>query len=320
MAGNALPLLLLGGAAVMLTGGKKKKKSTDLGELPAPPEKEGAEAKPTAGEPVPGPSEPGSDVEPGPGPVLPQPETPKRPLGPSGVGSCANPIYTREALYIDPAVASRLNQGALTAYNDAGYYFYIRPDAQDEIFDMGLKTFASMAAQQTAPTVRSVILREILSSINNKCDWEMPTDKFDQPMILVWEDGIRLLTLAQMMAKYSDPSSDNLFKTGKRYTIPRAPLGMNDPGFPNPKINQRTMIVATDKSMQNAEHLIGRVSKLTGPNGEPSKFEIRIVDSFKGSDVSPKRTTKHGFKVMSNAFFSRTTPTGIYRFFPEGEV
>ncbi len=85
-------------------------------------------------------------------------------------------------------------------------------------------------------------------------------------------------------------------------------------------MNQRVMILATDKSLQNAEHLIGRVTKLSGPNGEPDRFEIRIVDTFKGADVRPRRTKKHGFKDSSNAFFRKTSPTGVYRFYDPGEV
>jgi hypothetical protein len=123
-----------------------------------------------------------------------------------------------------------------------------------------------------------------------------------------------------MMVNYSDPHPDYLFKTGKRYTMPRLPLGLPDEPMISPKINRRVMILATDKSLQNAEHLIGRVSKLTGPNGEPGKFEIRIVDTFKGEDVTPKLSSKHGFKDLSNAYFSKATPTGIYRLYAEGTV
>lgn len=299
----------------MLAGGKKKKKVTEekpKGELPdvEPDEEKPATEGPSAG-PEPSP-------EPQPGPALPGPEKPVRPLGPSGAGSCANSIYRRDAIYIDPAVADRLNQGALTAYNESGYYFYIRHDAQDEIFDLGLTTFASMAAKKTPPTLRSVVLREILLGINNKCNWNAPTDKFDKVMKLVWDDGIRLMVLAQMMAGYTDPHPDNLFKTGKRYTMPRMPLGMPDPGASKVELNQRVEIIATDKSLQNAEHIFGRISKLSGPNGEPDRFEIKIVPEFQSSYVVPKRTEKHGFKELSNAYFSKNSPTGIYRFYGIG--
>jgi hypothetical protein len=313
---NALPILLAGGAALLLMGGKKGKKSVpDSGK--DLPDVTGDEPEGTA-EPE---TKSDSEPEPMPGPGLPEPAEPKRPLGPSGVGSCANDIYRRDAVYIDSAVAGRLSQGALTAYSDAGYYFYIRKDAQEKIFDAALPTFASMAAKQSAPTLRSVVLREILNGfVNNHCDWDVPTNKFDAPMRLVWDDGIRLLTMAQMMANHTDPHPDNLFKTGKRYTMPRLPLGLPDEPMVSPKMNRRIMILATDKSLQNAEHLIGRVTKLTGPNGEPNKFEIRIVDTFQGEDVRPLRSDKHGFKDLSNAYFSKTTPTGVYRLYAEGVV
>ena len=317
MPGKALPLLLLGGAAVVLAGGKKKKKVNGVkpkGELPdvepdEPEPKKPGVAKPSVPKPTP---------KPKPEPSLPAPDKPLRPLGPTGVGSCANSIYRRDVVYIDPAVSDRLSQGALNAYNEAGYYFYIRHEAQEEIFDLGLKTFASMAAKSTAPTLRSVILREILSEINNECNWNEPTSEFDGPMEHVWDDGIRLMVLAQMMAGYNDPHPDHLFKTGKRYTMPRAPLGMNDPGAAGVKMDQRVEIIATDKSLQNAEHLFGRVSKLSGPNGESDRFEIRIVPEFQNRHVVPKRTEKHGFKQSSNAYFSKMSPTGIYRFYAPG--
>lgn len=326
---NPLPLLALGGAALLLAGGKKKKKKpVDTGqELPdvtgddssADPYEEpsgGSSAKPGT-TPQPG----AGDPEPMPGPSTPAPDKPKRPLGPSGSGSCVNAVYTREAQYIDPAVADRLSQGALTLFSEAGYYFYIRRDWQDKLFDAALSTFASMGAQQTWPTLRSVVLREILmDDSNTECDWNVPTSDFDAPMSLVWDDGMRLMTLAQVMANYSDPHPDNLFKTGKRYTMPRLPLGISEQGFATPKMDQRVMILATDKSLQNAEHLIGRVSKLSGPNGESDRFEIRIVDTFQGKSTRPDLTAKHGFKALSNAYFSKNAPTGIYRFYQEGMV
>jgi len=329
---NALPILLAGGAALLLMGGKKKAKpAADSGkDLPDVAEEKPEEADTAGGskpapEAKPSPAAPDPEPEPMPGPAIPAPGKPARPLGPSAVGSCANDIYRRDAVYIDTAVADRLSQGALTAYNEAGYYFYIRNDAQDIIFDAGLKTFTSMAADKTAPTLRSVVLREILNdfindSMENDCDWDVPTSEFDAPMKLVWDDGIRLLTMAQMMVNYSDPHPDYLFKTGKRYTMPRLPLGLPDEPMVSPTMNRRVMILATDKSLENAEHLIGRVSKLTGPNGEPGKFEIRIVDTFQGEDVRPARSSKHGFKELSNAYFSKATPTGIYRLYSEGTV
>lgn len=315
---NALPLLLIGGAALLMMGGKKTKpkpKAIEPEEKPATKPGEKPEPEPTP-EPTPDPGPIGEGE-----PVL--PEGPRVPDGPSAAGSCVTTIYNRVPEYLDPNVADRLNQGALTAYNEAGYYFYIRREYQDEIFDMALTTLASMAAEQTMPTIRSVILREILQGINKECNWNQTTDKFDDPMRLVWKDGMRLMVLAGMMAGHIDPDPDYLFKTGKRYTMPRTPLGLPDKGLATPKIDQRVEILATDKSLQNAEHLIGRVSKLSGPNGEQDRFEIKIVGTFQGKYVRPRLTTKHGFKFASetqssNAFFSKNAPTGIYRFYEEG--
>lgn len=322
---NALPVILAGGAALLLMGGKKKKPADSGKELPdvtgEPADSSGGGTPAGGGGAEPAPAKPGVG-EPAPSPGIPIPDKPVRPLGPSGAGSCANEIYRRDAVYLDGAVAERLSTGALNAYAESGYYFYIRHEPQEQIFDAALKTFASMAADESPPTVRSVVLREILNGLNliSKCDWDVPVDEFDKPMRMVWDDSIRLLTMAMLMVGHTDPHSDGLFKTGKRYTMPREPLGVPDLGYHDPAINQRMMILATDKSLQNAEHLIGRVTKLSGPNGEPGKFEIRIVDTFRGEDVRPQLTKKHGFKDMSNAYFSKSAPTGIYRFYPEGTV
>lgn len=326
---NALPILLAGGAALLLMGGKKKKKDADSGgELPDVTDDgsddSGGGTPADDGGASPAPAVPATpDVgKPAPSPGIPIPDKPARPLGPSGAGSCANEIYRRDAVYLDGAVADRLSTGALNAYAESGYYLYIRHEPQEQIFDAAMKTFASMAANESPPTVRSVVLREILNGLPTikECNWDVPVDEFDKPMKLVWDGAIRLLTMAMMMVNYTDPHSDGLFKTGKRYTMPRGPLGIPESGNYDPVINQRVMILATDKSLQNAEHLIGRVTKLTGPNGEPGRFEIRIVDTFHGDDVRPQLTKKHGFKDMSNAYFSKAAPTGIYRIYPEGTV
>jgi hypothetical protein len=76
----------------------------------------------------------------------------------------------------------------------------------------------------------------------------------------------------------------------------------------------------TDTTQEYAEHIIGEIAKMTGPNGEPDLFEIRIIDKFQGTNVAPQLRTKHGFKTGSNAYFSQKGPTGIYRIFPQGMV
>ncbi len=330
---NLLPILLLGGvAAVMMKKKKKKKKPTEVDttgtekKLPEPDlgeeeEVDGDEdAEPTPDdlpkpEPVPG---PGPQPEPEPGK--------KRPMGPSGVGTCVQYLYNRDPEYLDPAVGHVLSTQAATAFPEELWYFYIRRAAQVKIYDAVAGRFLRMTQGQDRRKISSSILREEMEKINSGCNWEGPIESLSKPEQLVWEDAKRLVHLAMMMTGFRDPQPSSLFKTGKRLTVPRAAFSDPDPGIPQDglSIGQRIEIIATDLGMENAENLIGRVSKLSGPNGEKDLFEIRIVGQFQNKDVSPGLTEKHGFKFFesnnqgSNVFFSRKGPTGIYRIFAKG--
>ena len=343
---SPLPLLLLGGGALLLMTGKKKprpKKKKANGDAkqpdrlpPAPPEEEDMD-KEEEEAPIPGPGpepqpqpqpqpqpDPGPQPVPGPAPEPgPQPEPPssKPPMGPSGVGSCANSIYNRDPQYLQDVVVS---QKALTMFSEPEYYFYMRGDFQKKLYEYMLQRFTAMKNNQERRTVASVVLREALKHFNSGCKWEVPIDSLSEPERLVWDGGRRLAIMAQATAGIEDPGYKELFGTGNRFSITRESLGDPDPGFmgaqKKPAPGTRVEVLVTDATQENAEHIIGEVVKLSGPGGEPNLFEVRIVDKFQGIDVSPRLRTKHGFKKGSNAYFSQKGPTGIYRIFPQGMV
>jgi len=341
MAAQALPLILAGGAALLLFGGKKKRRgSSSKSTTPSvngsdEPQKElpGLEDedldKPGSEDrPIPGPS---PTPEPSPTPKLPPSPTPPTPsepfgkpgMGPTGSGSCANSIYTRDPEYMTPDVM--VAEGGFTLFQESDYFFYIRRDFQKKLYDYMLERFAAMNNGQEAPTVASVVLREGLKHFNSGCKWENPIDSLSEPEQLVWDGGRRLAVMAQFTAGREDPGFSDMMQTGERFTITRKSLGYPDPGFagntPQQKqalINRRVEIIATDKTQENAEHIIGEIVKLTGPNGEPGLFEVRILGNFRGSDVAPRLRLKHRFKTGSNAYFPQSGPTGIFRIFPEG--
>ena len=351
---NPLPILLLGAGALLLLSGKKKKKKKKSGTngsgtngdgngadsgggrvLPSADEdmdeEEGTTPIPGPG-PAPGPGprpgplpipepDPGPEPLPGPDPD-PVPSSSKPDLGPSGVGSCANQIYNRDPQYMSPDIV--VSGKALNLFNDTGYYFYLRGDFQEKLYSYMLQRFQAMKGGQERRTVASVVLREALKHFNSGCEWEVPVDSLGQPEQFVWSSGHRLAVMAQVTADIEDPSSDELFKTGSRYSITRESLGEPDPGFfgaqKKPVPGTRVEVLVTDATQESAEHIIGEVVKLTGPQGEPDMFEIRIIDKFQGTNVSPRLRTKHGFKVGSNVYFSQKGPTGIYRIFPAGMV
>lgn len=351
MAKNALPLLLLaGGAAVMMAKKKKRKKSKGLPSLEegeAAEEEEDIEEEPEEKPPSKTPTIPPKEPTPTPDPEIepqptpeptppmpdptPGPSDPKRPMGPSGVGSCANAIYNRATEYIDPGIAGVLNQDAMTAWPDAMYYFYIRRSIQTQLYNAVANRFLRQVHEEEPRTLGPIILREELQKIAPSCGWDGDIDKKDEPTKLVWDDAKKIATLAAMMTGFQDPAKWQLFKTSKRFTVTRESLNMPDPGFINAPadkqiaVDQRVEIIATqDSTLENAEHLIGKVTKTEGPNGENDQFEIRIVGTFQGKDVAPKLTEHHGFKYFksndqgSNAYFSKAGPTGVYRIYPVG--
>lgn len=344
---NALPLILVGGVALYLVSGKKKKKKKSTKATPAPETKpsrplpgvtkdEDLDAADGGGNFIPDPSPPTRepDLEPTPtspvitpsGPAVQPDEPPVDPepqpqLGPTGTGSCANPIYVRDPVPLAKVGAS---PAARTMFTPEGYYFHIRPEAQQLIFKELVQRFERQKNDQERRTVSSVILRETLKKYNHNCAWETPVEGLGEPEQLIWESARRLMMMAQTTVGVEDPGFSKLFQTGERFTVSRDALGDPDPGFmtaqKKPDIGQRVEIIATDKTLEHAEHIIGKIERITGPNGEPNLFEIRIVDTFQGEDVKPRLRTKHGFKAGSNAFFSQKGPTGIYRIFPQGMV
>ena len=327
---NLLPILLVGGAAFVAVKGKKKRRRKK--ELPPPPDN-GEIKKKAVPEPKPEPQpeptpEPKPDPTPQPGPD-PEPDPgQKRPTGPSGVGTCVQYLYNRVPERIDPAIGDVLSVQAAGMFDEALWYFYIRPSAQMKVYNQVAERFLRMREEQERPTVGSVVLREELEKINSGCNWDRPVETLSKPEQLVWDDAKRLMWLAMEMTGFRDPTPPSLMKTGDRLLVTRQSLGMPDPGIPENglQLGQRVEFLGTDESLDNVEHLFGQVSKLTGHNGEKNLFELRLVGDFQGQNVSPKLSDKHGFKFFkgtgkgSNAFFRRNSPTGIYRIFPRGVV
>jgi len=324
---SALPLLLVGGAAVIILGGKKKKKSTSkslppTGEVPndlptLEGEDEDLDIDPSSSSPTPTPT-PTT-------PALPEPtESNAKPaIGPTGSGSCATSLYSRDPMYITDNVSMAQNSWSL--YPEKGYYFYINHDGQKKLYDYMLNRFEAMESGEEVRTVASVVLREALKNFNSDCNWESPIDSLSEPERLVWDGGSRLVNIAQFTAGIEDPGQGDLFQTSQRFTITRNSLGTVDPGFmgvdnaaKQDLIDRRVELLATDTTQENAEHIIGKIRKMSGPNGEPNLFEVEILGTFQGADVAPRLKLKHGFKVGSNAYFSQPGPTGIFRMFPKG--
>jgi len=338
---SALPILLIGGAAILLGGKKKRRSSSKKALPPETTEDAGADLPSMEDEdldreppPSPGPStEPSTGPSTGPSstpstpstPALPEPSEPygKPAMGPAGSSTCVASLYSRDARYIDNNI--QLAQGAFNLFKEEGYYFYINYESQKKLYDYMLNRFQSMESGGEVRTVASVVLREALKHFNSSCQWDFPIDSLSEPEKLVWEGGSRLVMLAQFTAGMQDPGPDELFQTGQRFTITRNSLGQVDPGFMGvdneTKMNlpgTRVELLVTDQTQENAEHIIGKIMKMSGPNGEPNLFEVDIVGTFQGSDVAPRLRLKHGFKVGSNAYFSQVGPTGIFKMFPKG--
>lgn len=332
---KAFPLLLAGGAAALILSGKKKpkkkSKTTDSGSLPSidelPDEKpprvidEDMDEEDSSPSPDPSPVVPViPKPDPSPTPVTPDDVPSKKPaIGPSAVGTCVNQVYTRDPEYI--AGDLDISQKGYNLFGEAGYYFYIRRSLQEKLYNYMLARLKDMKNGAERRTVASVVLREALKHFNSGCKWEGSISSLSEPEKLVWSGGQRLAIIAQTTAGIVDPSYDDLFRTGNRLSITRDSLGDPDPGFfgaqTKPVPGTRVEVLVTDETQENAEHIIGEVVKLSGPNGENDKFEIKFISTFQGANVTPNLTSKHGFKVGSNAYFSQKSPTGIYRIFPK---
>jgi len=317
---------------------KKKRKSSASSEPDDLPQLEEDEQEKDEPKPEPAPTPtptpaPMPKPTPTPTPPAPLPEpmpdpgesTSKKPFGPSGVNSCVNGVYSREAIYLDDAIMDVLSSDARTAWPDKEYYFYINYPTQVKLYNALSKRFMNQVQDKEYRTVGPVILRQELAELTSGCNWFGDIEEKDEAAKLFWEDAKRIATLAAWMTGFEDPAQWQLFRTGERRTVTRESLGMPDPGVSNLAVDQRVEIIATEgDSFANAEHLVGKVKKLSGPNGESDQFEIEIVGTFNNQDVKPKLTNHHRFKFFtsnnrgSNAYFSKTGPTGIYRVYPVG--
>ena len=245
--------------------------------------------------------------------------------GPDPGDSCAISMYSQDPVYIQPLFIS---QKAWNAFSESNYYFNIKAEYQRKIYESIYNFLMNMKNDNARKTVLSVIVRRVLSLIDSSCDWfsiPMAADANNPPESMVAEGALRLGVIAAITSGYKDPEHADLFQTGDKLTVPREAIGDLDPGFMGAEngldIGRRIEIIATDEGANgilfNAEHLIGKVSQLSGPNGEPHLFAIEIIDNFNNEDVSPK-IASHGFNVGDVSFFSKKRPTGIYRIYKEG--
>lgn len=306
-------LLLLGGAAVaaIALSSKPKKKSNGEGEeLPKPPargsgEKKDEPAEEPADEPA---EEPADEPE--------EPQAPPKPNGPSGAGTTVSGVYTPAPEYISPEVANQLSDSILTAYPEKDWYLYARRHVQEKLFNALVNRYRKIEEGLEAPTLSSVVVREELNNINSGTAWEGPISALHPAAQKFFESVKFLDKIAKQHTGFKDPLPSHINLFGKTlHTITRGALGLKSDSAKNINMDQRVEIIATDKSLQNAEHLIGRVVDLA-PNDNDDKFRIEIVGVFQGQDVKPDLTSKHHWKVGQKASFDKTAPTGIYRIFP----
>jgi len=289
-------------------------KMTPSGPTPRPPAPKGPTPPSVPGG---GPTAPTRTITPSaPG----APQIPPPPDGPDASGTSVQSFYARKPQYIDPDVANRLGSKALTSLPEQEFYFYLTRRFQKQLFDAIRSRIANMKSGQEDPTVLSVIVREELKKINSGTPWEDDISLQHPAIDLAWDSALRLGHLASVDLGFEEPSTSELFKVkGSLYTVPRNALGMTTDSARNIEKNQRVEILATDQSLENAEHLIARVLD-TAPSGNSGLFRLEIVQSFQGKNVAPALQDKHGFKVGQKASFSKNAPTGIYRIFPRGMV
>jgi hypothetical protein len=255
----------------------------------------------------------------------------KPPMGPEEGDTCAHGMYSQDPQYLSPEIEA--SDDAMTMFGESGYFFYIPRSVQGKIFQLTGSRIAGMASGAESPIPPSMVLREALTQIDSElddfisCRWDGPISNMGEQASLVWDGALRLMAMAMKTRGIEGPESSGLLGSDERLVVPRTALGMPDPGFDgisqadkDKLVGVRVGFIATDKSMQNAEYVIGKIRKATGPSGEKNMFEVEVVSTFDGKNVSPELTKHHGFKVGSNAYFSMKTPTGIYRRYKSGMV
>jgi len=196
---------------------------------------------------------------------------------------------------------------------------------QDLLYLKFFDRYMKMKSGREMPLPPSIVIREELSKLLPDCNWDEDISTKNEEHKNIWVSALIISSVARLVANYLQDDKNKLFKTGKRYTIPREYLNLSESAIASEDIelDQIIAFIATDFNLDNIEIVYGRVSKLSGPNGESDKFELRVIDEFNGNNVEPKLSNRHKFKYKkdnqsSNAFFSRIPPTGIYQIYPKG--
>jgi len=292
---SGAPLLFAGAALLLLSSSKKKNGNAAQGPAQKPKGASGQENEQhSQGEPS-DPEEPGSGG------------SNKGPM--PGPSSCVAKKYSREPLELSlGARAGFANEDALNQALSSKYNLI--PSAQIELIERLRSFYQSMFEKNGPNTVRSVALREQLEELTG-CNWHIPIDEMDPAEYLMWESANQLAGAIEREVGIAMPTEP---KGEYPFVIARERVGKPQIYF-DPSIDQRVEFIATDESMQHAEHVFGKVVDVTADSAL-----VEVVGVFADDDVSPDFGHKHGFTVGTQKQFPKKTPSGIYRMYPKGLV
>lgn len=182
--------------------------------------------------------------------------------------------------------------------------------------------FAMSSDMADAAKPPVVLLRDRLGSLYPKYDWSIQSDDMDTPQLHLWRDGLELVRLAAA-AMSSDEKSvkgRGKIRVGKKRYLLRPHVQDAGVDFDALSIDDVVECIAATESGEDEERIYARVTKLTGPNGEPQRFEVQIIGRLQGRDVAPRRSDVHGFSFVegdeqqsSRMFLTRGEDSGVVR-------
>ena len=165
----------------------------------------------------------------------------------------------------------------------------------------------------------STEVREKLSGIYPQYDWEKPESEMGEDQSALFRDALVIGDLAKRSMPSKTKARDKI-RVGKKRYLARPHIQDASIDLAQLRLDDVVECIAAAKNPGDDERIYAKVTKLTGPNGEPDRFEVLLIGSYAGRDVAPCRTQSHGFRFdiademqSSRMFLSRDENSGVVR-------
>lgn len=161
-------------------------------------------------------------------------------------------------------------------------------------------------------------VRQTLEEIYPQYDWSVASEEMDEDQTTLLSDAILICDVATK--KMQPEGGREKIRVGKKRYLARPRLQDASLDLDALELGDVVECKAAAPQRGDDEFIYAEVTKLTGPNGEPEKFEVTVIGRWKGVDCAPERSEAHGFRFVesdeqqsSRMFLTRDDNSGVVR-------